>query len=191
MQRIEPRGPRNTLCFIPSLVPLKDVIDEVIETKNFDRVTARYPITYDEVFEAMEVYVDNARWPRDDNILVLEDIHKAYLPDADVVVSQISEMVFLGILNYSHHKHSMGEFLHQNDGDLDTLFTDGLYVIIKEICEDYLYNSSNVMDSSDLHNIVFDSFVNAYSGDFVNDMQLIYEYLESNFEDRVGHNDQS
>ena len=39
--------------------------------------------------------------------------------------------------------------------------------------------------------LFFDSFVNAYSGDFVNDMQLIYEYLESNFEDRVGHNDQS
>ena len=35
MQRIEPRGPRNTLCFIPSLVTLKDVIDEVIETKKF------------------------------------------------------------------------------------------------------------------------------------------------------------
>ncbi len=185
MQRIEPRGPRNTLCFIPSLVPLKDIVDEVIETKNFDRVTARYPITYDEVFEAMEVYVDNARWPSEDNILVFESVDKASIPDAEVVVSQISEMVFLGILNYSHHKHNIGEFDHINDGNMDTLFTDGLYVILREICEDYLYNSSNVMDSSDLHNIVFDSFCSAYSGDFVDDMQMIYEYLESNFEERA------
>ena len=185
MQRIEPRGPRNTLCFIPTLVPLKDVIDNLMDCKNLDRVTARYPITHDEIFEAVEVYVDNARWPRDDNILEFENVDKVCLPNADVVVSRISEMVYLGILHYSHHKHNIGEFEHVNDGDLDTLFTDGLYVILREICEDYLYNSSNVMDSSDLHNIVFDSFCSAYTGDFVDDMQMIYEYLEANFEDKI------
>lgn len=184
MQRIEPRGPRNTLCFIPSLVPLKDVVDEVIDSRDLDRVTARYPITYDEVFEAVEVYVDNARWTTDDNILEFISIDRACLPVADVEVKKISEMIFLSILNYSHHKHRMGEFEHHNDCNLDTLFTDGLYVIIREICEDYLYNSSNVMDSSELHNIVFDSFCAAYNGDFVDDMQMIYEYLESNFEEK-------
>ena len=185
MQRIEPRGPRNTLCFVPSFVPLKDIVTELVETRDLDRVTARYPVTPDEVFEAIEVYVDDTRW-QDDNILDFEPIDRACLPDADVNVTRISEMVFLGILHYSHHKHSTGEFEHRNDGDLDTLFTDGLYVIIREICEDYLYQSSKVMDSSELHNIVFESFCKAYNGDFIDDMQMIYEYLESNFEEKLG-----
>jgi hypothetical protein len=32
---------------------------------------------------------------------------------------------------------------------------------------------------------VFDSFCAAYNGDFVDDMQMIYEYLESNFEEKA------
>jgi len=186
MQRIEPRGPKNTLCFVPSLVPVKDIIDELVHSRDIDRVTARFPITYDEVFEAIEVYVSESRWHSDNNILMFEKIDKACLPHANVEVSKISELVFLSILQYSHFKHNMGEFEHLNDGDLDSLFTDGLYVIIKEICEDYMYQTSNVMDSSDLHNIVYDSFVSAYDGSFIDDMEMIYEYLESSFEERIG-----
>lgn len=186
MQRIEPRGPRNTLVFLPSFVPLKDVIDELVQCRCFDRVTARFPITHDEIFEAIEVYIDNARWNSDDSILEFHNIDKACLPQTDVEVSKISEMMFLSILHYSHYKHNIGEFEHRNDGDMDTLFTDGLYIIIREICEDYLFNTGNFMDSSELHNIVFESFVSAYTGNFVDDMQMIYEYLESNFEEKAG-----
>lgn len=188
MQRIEPRGPKDTLCFIPSLVPIKDIIDELIQTRDLDRVTARYPVTTDEVFEAIEIYVDQSRRFNDDSILEFHTINKAYLPDAEIEIVRISELVFLDILQYSYLKHRSGEFDHHNDGNLETLFTDGLYAIIREICQDYLYQNIKVMDSSDIHNTVFESFVGAYSGDFIDDMQMIYEYLESNFEEKFEGN---
>ncbi len=183
IQRIEPRGPRDTLVFVPSMLPLRDIIDELIESRNIARLTAKYPISIDEVYEAMEVWCDTARLSKHD-VLEFEPINRVCLDSADVNVSRISDVIYVGILNYCVHKHGMGEFSHENDHTVDSLFTDGLYVLVKEICEDLSYNRG-FLESSDLHNTVYEAFVEAYDGDFIADHQWIMECLEASYEERA------
>ena len=97
-QRIEPRGPRDTLVFVPSMLPIRDVIDEIIESRNIARLTAKWPLTVDEVYEALEVWCDSARFSRHD-ILEFESIDRICLDSADVNVTRISDVVFINILN--------------------------------------------------------------------------------------------
>jgi len=182
-QRIEPRGPRDTLVFVPSMLPLRDIIDELIESRSIARLTARYPIDIDEVYEAIEVWCDTARFSKHD-VLEFDAIDRICLDSADVNVTRISDVIYLNILNYCVYKHGMGEFTHENDHTIDSLFTDGLYILVKEICEDFQYNRG-FLESSDLHNMVYEAFVEAYDGDFIADHQMILECLEASYEERA------
>ena len=182
-QRIEPRGPRDTLVFVPSMLPLRDVIDELIECRSIARITAKWPITVDEVYEAMEVWCDTARFSKND-ILEFDKIDRICLDSADVNVVRISDVIYIGILHYCVYKHGMGEFSHDNDHEVDSLFTDGLYILVKEVCEDFSYNRG-FLESSDLHNAVYEAFVDAYDGDFIEDHQFILECLEASYEERA------
>ena len=182
-QRIEPRGPRDTLVFVPSMLPIRDVIDELIEARNIARLTAKWPLTVDEVYEALEVWCDSARFSRHD-ILEFETIDRICLDSADVNVVRISDVVFINIINYCVHKHAIAEFRHENDHNIDSLFTDGLYMLVKEICEDLSYNRG-FLETSDLHNTVYEAFIDAYNGDFIADHQWIMECLEASYEERA------
>jgi len=182
-QRIEPRGPRDTLVFVPTMLPLKDVIDELIECRSIARITAKWPITVDEVYEAMEVWCDTARFSKYD-ILEFDKIDRICLDSADVNVTRISDVIYINILNYCVNKHGMGEFDHDNDHTIDSLFTDGLYILVKEICEDFSYNRG-FLESSDLHSMVYEAFTEAYNGDFIEDHQWILECLEASYEERA------
>lgn len=182
-QRIEPRGPRDTLVFVPSMLPIRDVIDEIIESRSIARLTAKWPLTVDEVYEALEVWCDSARFSRHD-ILEFESIDRICLDSADVNVTRISDVVFINILNYCVHKHGIAEFQHENDHTIDSLFTDGLYMLVKEICEDLSYNRG-FLETSDLHNTVYEAFIDAYNGDFIQDHQWILECLEASYEERA------
>ena len=182
-QRIEPRGPRDTLVFVPSMLPIRDVIDEIIESRSIARLTAKWPLTVDEVYEALEVWCDSVRFSRHD-ILEFETIDRICLDSADVNVTRISDVVFINIINYCVHKHGLDEFRHDNDHTIDSLFTDGLYMIVKEICEDLSYNRG-FLETSDLHNTIYEAFIDAYNGDFIADHQWIMECLEASYEERA------
>ncbi len=182
-QRIEPRGPRDTLVFVPSMLPLRDVIDELIECRSIARLTAKWPIDIDGIYEAIEVWCDTARFSRHD-ILEFDVIDRICLDSADVNVTRISDVVYLNILNYCVHKHGVGEFTHENDHTIDSLFTDGLYMLVKEVCEDFSY-SRGFLETSDLHIMVYEAFTEAYNGDFIADHQWILECLEASYEERA------
>ena len=100
MQRIEPRGPKDTLCFIPSLVPIKDIIDELIQTRDLDRVTARYPVTADEVFEAIEIYVDQSRSFNDDCIIEIRSLFGGFIARIVVGTPKTTRITIRILVNF-------------------------------------------------------------------------------------------
>lgn len=144
---IESRGNRNTLVISGSAVPVDDIAEAVISRKKLDYICNRYPVTVDEVFEAIDVVADSGKHYEDGITL----INRGDDVDIEIETISVTDTVFFAMISYGHT-------VKPSALDFDEIYNIGLKRAIKDIYSD-LAQGASYFETSDLHNAVYESLI--------------------------------
>lgn len=144
---ITPRGPKNVLVIDRVVLPINEVADNVCVGRPINDIMESYRITEEEVFEAIQAWVDIRDATTKDYIeLKVSNVDN----DFSVVTTGITDWIFLNII-------TVGRTHHPDIINNDKLYTLGLEHIITDCCYD-VKNDNDGWEISDLHRIVFLEF---------------------------------
>ena len=136
----------HTLVIGKMSVPVRNITDSIVERKNMNYITKRFPVSVDEVFDCVDCIADietfngtghlSVRNNGSNNEIVLE-------------CTAISDVLWLKLIQY-------GRIFKSDVEEFHLLFDKGFRMCAIE-CLDDIVNDRTDFESSELHNIVFDA----------------------------------
>lgn len=151
------RGPKNTLVLERNCVAVNDICAAVINDDIPDRITERFPVTEEEIFECIDAYID-MRGPTENDFVEFEwdNMHgQDNEIDIDVTTTGISDWVYLSVLTY-------GKAFSPTERRFPELYARGLESIFTDCLEDIQSGNRQFEDVSKVHEIIFSSFEKVY-----------------------------
>ena len=136
----------NTLVIGKMSVPVRNITDSIIERKSMDYITKRFPVSAQEVFECVDAIADIETFNGTGHLSVRNN------GSNDEIVLEctaISDVLWLKLIQYGRVFKSDVDAFH-------LLFDKGFRMCAIE-CLDDIVNDRTDFESSELHNIVFDS----------------------------------
>lgn len=176
---ISSRGNHHTLVIDNCAVPIAEMFESVLNFSNISDIKKRYPLTVDEIFEAIEACLD-INPITDEDFITFKCFPSADSDDDteyDLVTDKVSDCVYIGVITHARH-------FYPNIDDLDELYLEGLFLIMAECVSDLLKGES-YFRSSDLHDIVYRGFEDAFPDNVMNSLHKLAENF--NLENRNGH----
>lgn len=149
---ISARGPQNILVLDSVGVPISDVCEAVLRLEYLDKVTSKYLITPEEVYLAIETMCDTN--PQTENDFVKFRIDTEDNGDIAVETSGLSDWVYLTIVTY-------GRMLMPEETRFRTIYAYGMESIMVDILTDLKQHKKD-FENSVIHNLVYESFVDAF-----------------------------
>ena len=152
-------------------VPVLDIMDELCDTRNLDRITTKFPISEDDFWDSLDAFVDRYAVSDSCDICFTKFDHEDLLnPLFALETTAITQEMFTSILRY-------GRVYVDSDGyNIDRIFQVGLYFIVVEIMES-LHITNATAGLTDVHLDVLPGLEEAYQGDLHRDADLFLKSL--------------
>lgn len=147
MMGIESRGNQNTLVVSGSAVPVSEIADAVIDRKKLDYICSKYPVTVDEVFEAIDVIADTGKYYEGGITLM----NRGDDLDIELETISVNDTVFFAMIAYGHSVNPAAL-------NFDEIYNIGLSRAIKDIYSD-LAQGATYFESSELHSAIYESLI--------------------------------
>lgn len=164
------RGPRNLLTLESSGILVKEIWDAVAEHKDVHWLMNRYPITEHEIFECIDALIDLTE-PHEHDFIELKCTNNgSSLNDIEIETVGITDRIFFSLVSY-------GKSFNNDILDIQTLFVEGLMMVISECLADIKLGENDYLNS-DLHVKVYNAFIDAYSK--VGSVDEIIKVLDTN-----------
>ena len=149
---ISTRGPNNILVLDSVGVPIEEVANSVLRLEFMDKVTNKYLISQEEVYQSIETLVDTT--PMSENDFIEFRIDRENNGDIGVETNGLSDWVYFSVLSY-------GRMLMPNEQRFRTVYAYGMESIMVDILTD-LKTHKNDYENSDIHRLIYHSFIDAY-----------------------------
>jgi hypothetical protein len=167
---VSSRGPRNILVIDRVVVPINAVADDMCIGKPIPDIMQSYRLSEEEVFEAVQTWVDIRDATSKDYIemrITTED------GELSVMTTGITDWLFLNLI-------VIGKNHHPDLVDNDKLYTLGLEQVIIDACYD-VKTGSDGWEISDIHRIVFQEFCKHVSVDQSNVDDVLKQILGDDY----------
>lgn len=148
---ISTRGPNRFLVVDRNAVPVHEVCSALIHIPDINKVIQKYPISYDEVIECVSAFCDIAGPTMYDFIEITCNKNGNNI---EVETAGLSDWVFLAAVN-------IGADALPGETNVNILYAKGVETIMIDCLID-MYKDVEYYKYSDLHNLVIESFIQAY-----------------------------
>lgn len=173
---ISSRGHNRTLVIDNCAVPISEMFESILNFNDITEIRKRYPCTVEEIFEGADACLDLNPITDEDFItfkcIPSEDDGDG--PEYELTTDSVSDRVYIGVIVHAR------DFYPDID-DLDTLYVEGLFLIMSECINDLLRGEA-YFKSSELHDIVYKGFEEAFPDNVMESLQKLSENF--NLEDR-------
>ena len=136
----------HTLVIGKMSVPVRNITDSIIDRKNMNYITKRFPVSVEEVFECIDTIADIETFNGTGHLSVRNNGSN---DDVVLECTAISDVLWLKLIQYGRIFASDIDTFHK-------LFDKGFRMCAIE-CLDDIVNDRTDFESSELHNIVFDA----------------------------------
>ena len=142
---IESRGNDNRTVTSSNGVLTSDITNAVIEYKSIEWITTRYPVTEDEIFEAIDYFADTTEDAIDHKSIKFKN--HGTPDDIDLETRMITDSMFFKVVQY-------GKVLYPELTCFDVLYSKGLAGMIADVYTD-LEKGITDFEVSPAHNAVY------------------------------------
>ena len=150
---ISSRGPNHVLVLDRVGIKITEVCDFVLDAVDAEQVSKKFPINEEEIFECIDALVDSYG-PSENDFLELSVSKNPVSDELDVTTKGVSDWVFLSAVSY-------GRVMNPSSSLFRELYGNALEQIVVDCLFDISTDVANY-ENSELHKIVFDSFVDVY-----------------------------
>ena len=151
-------------------VPVLDIMEELCDTRNLDRITTKFPISEEDFWDSLDAFVDHYANGGSCDICFTKFDHVALRdPFFALETTAITQEMFTSILRY-------GRVYVDESFNIDRIYQVGLYFIVVEIMESlHITNATDGLTS--VHLDVLPGLEEAYQGDLHRDADLFLKSL--------------
>lgn len=151
--------------------PVISVLDSLLEQRNLQYTRQCFPVTNEEIFDCVDFYLETKELSKSDFITFT--VAKDENDVVDLTTSGITKWPFFSILSY-------GRIFNPKEERCKDIYASGLENIFKDILTD-LYKNERDFLQSQIHELVYHSFIESYGELDATDIEYLLESLNVDF----------
>ena len=136
----------NTLVIGKMSVPVRNITDSIIDRKDINYITKRFPVSAEEVFECIDTIADIETINGNGHLSVRNN---GSSDDIVLECTAISDVLWLQLIQY-------GKIFMSESNEFPLIFDKGFRMCAIE-CLDDIVNGKSDFENSELHSIIFDA----------------------------------